>query len=165
MQRAFSVLSNNVKRIRFEEDQHPLQILGILRSSSFACSLTSARVAERRNLGFANRVRFIFAVRCTANVREAAGADTVGAGTELVAGGGIAGTLAALPTPLGSLTEPLSPRAFAGPGAMPLTPASWAGDLDGAARRARTATIRNTTLPINHPRGQIEASCACLINR
>jgi hypothetical protein len=50
-------------------------------------------------------------------------------------GGGIAGTLAALPMPLGSLTEPFNPRAFAGPGGMPLTPASWAGAIEGAARR------------------------------
>lgn len=42
----------------------------------------------------------------------------------VIAGGGIAGTLAAFPVPLGSLTELLSPRAFAGAGGMPLTPAS-----------------------------------------
>jgi hypothetical protein len=65
-------------------------------------------------------------------------------------GGGIAGTLAALPMPLGSLTEPLSPRAFAGPGGMPLTPASWAGDLDGAARRQTTATLTTATWPMIH---------------
>ena len=65
-------------------------------------------------------------------------------------GGGIAGTLAALPMPLGSLTEPLSPRAFAGPNGMPLTPASWAGDLDGAARRQTTATLATATWPMIH---------------
>ena len=87
----------------------------------------------------------------------------MGGVTGVIAGGGIAGTLAALPMPLGSLTEPLSPRAFAGPGGMPLTPASWAGDLPGAARRPRTATLRNATLPIIHPREKIETSCARLI--
>jgi hypothetical protein len=78
-------------------------------------------------------------------------------GTGLMAGGGIAGTLAALPMPLGSLIEPLSPRAFPGPGGMPLTPASWAGDLDeGAARRPRIATVSNAALPVIHPREKIE---------
>jgi hypothetical protein len=85
--------------------------------------------------------------------------------TGVIAGGGIAGTLAALPMPLGSLTEPLSPRAFAGPGGMPLTPASWAGDLEGAARTARTATARNAALPVIHPREKIETSCAHVIGR
>ena len=77
-------------------------------------------------------------------------------GTGVMAGGGIAGTLAALPMPLGSATEPLSPRAFPGPGGMPLTPASWAGDLEGAATRPRTATASNAALPAIHPREKIE---------
>jgi hypothetical protein len=77
-----------------------------------------------------------------------------------MAGGGIAGTLAALPMPLGSLTEPFNPRAFAGPGAMPLTPASWAGDLEGVARRHRTAMLMTATLPSSRPREKIETDCA-----
>jgi hypothetical protein len=89
----------------------------------------------------------------------------VGTGTGLMAGGGIAGTLAALPMPLGSLIEPLSPRAFPGPGGMPLTPASWAGDLEGTARRPRTATESNTALPVIHPRENIETRRAWLIDR
>jgi hypothetical protein len=40
----------------------------------------------------------------------------------LVLGGGGGGTLAALPMPLGSLTELLTPPALPGPGGMPLTP-------------------------------------------
>src|ERR1700687_5195878 len=79
-------------------------------------------------------------------------------------GGGIAGTFAALPMPLGSLTEPLSPRAFAGPGGMPLTPASWAGDLAGAARSPSSANVRHATLPAIHPREKIETSCGRLIS-
>jgi hypothetical protein len=55
-------------------------------------------------------------------------------------GGGGDGTRAALPMPEGSLTEPLSPRALAGPGGMPLTPASCAGNLAGAARTPTTAS-------------------------
>jgi hypothetical protein len=80
-------------------------------------------------------------------------------------GGGIAGTLAALPMPLGSLTEPLSPRALAGPGGMPLTPASWAGDLSGAARTPSTAMLTNAALTVIHPREKFETSCARLMDR
>jgi hypothetical protein len=89
----------------------------------------------------------------------------VGGVTGVIAGGGIAGTLAALPMPLGSLTEPFNPRAFAGPGGMPLTPASWAGDLAGAARRHKTATARNAPLPVIHLREWIEASSARFMDR
>ena len=87
----------------------------------------------------------------------------MGGVTGAIAGGGIAGTLAALPMPLGSATEPLSPRAFPGPGGMPLTPASWAGDLEGAARRPRTATASNAALPVIHPREKIETRRAWLM--
>jgi hypothetical protein len=80
-------------------------------------------------------------------------------------GDGNAGILAALPMPLGSLTEPLSPRAFAGPGGMPLTPASCAGALDGAATTPRTATISNAALPSIHPLASIETSCARFMGR
>jgi len=85
----------------------------------------------------------------------------VGTGTGVMTGGGIAGTLAALPMPLGSLTEPFNPRAFAGPGGMPLTPASWAGA--GEASSPSTATLMNATLPIIRPRAKIETGCARLI--
>jgi hypothetical protein len=88
----------------------------------------------------------------------------VGGITGVIVGDGIAGTLAALPMPLGSLTEPFSPRAFAGPGGMPLTPASWAGDLPGAARRPSTATLANATRRIIHPREKFETRCARLID-
>jgi len=88
-----------------------------LRSSSLPCSLTVARVAARRDLDAANRVRFhLDGSLHRESFGKAEGGDTAGTGTGLIAGGGIAGTLAALPMPLGSLTEPLSPRAFAGPG-------------------------------------------------
>ena len=87
----------------------------------------------------------------------------MGTGTGVITGGGIAGTLAALPMPLGSLTEPFNPRAFAGPGGMPLTPASWAGALEDAARRQRTATVMKATLPSIHPREKIFTDCARLM--
>jgi hypothetical protein len=86
----------------------------------------------------------------------------VGTGTGLIAGGGIAGTLAALPTPLGSLTEPLRPRAFPGPGGMPLTPASWPCDLEGAATRPSTAMVSNAALPKLNPQRKIEAIWALI---
>lgn len=85
--------------------------------------------------------------------------------TGVIAGGGIAGTLAALPMPLGSPTEPLSPRTFPGPGGMPLTPASCAGDCPGAARRHRTATLTNATWPVIHRRENIEKGCARFMDR
>ena len=81
----------------------------------------------------------------------------------LIAGGGIAGTRAALPMPLGSLTEPLRPRAFPGPGAMPLTPASWPGDLE--AIRQSSAAHNNDALAIEHRQPIIETSGAVLFNR
>ena len=83
----------------------------------------------------------------------------------LIAGGGIAGTLAALPMPLGSFTEPLGPRAFAGPGGMPLTPASWPNDADGAARRQSRTRVGSAALPKLDARRKIETSCASLIDR
>jgi hypothetical protein len=148
-----------------ERIQHPLQILVILWSSSLSRSLTVARAAVRPDLDAANRVRLILAVRCTGDVRYvAAGPDRVGTGTGLIAGDGIAGTLAALPMPLGSLTEPLSPRAFPGPGAMPLTPASWAGALPGVARKPSTTTLMNAARPIVHPREKIETDCVRFID-
>jgi hypothetical protein len=44
-------------------------MLGILPLSSVPCSLTAAREPERRNLDAANRVRLIFAARCTGSGR------------------------------------------------------------------------------------------------
>jgi hypothetical protein len=107
----------------------------------------------------------IFTAAPTGNVDVATGADRLGTGTGLITGCGSAGTLAALPTPLGSLIEPLSPRAFAGPGGMPLTPASWAGDLPGAAKSISTAIPTHAARPIVHPRESIEADCVRHIGR
>ncbi len=50
-------------------DQHPLQMLVILWSSSLSFSLTAARAAERRDPDAADRVRLILTDRCTGNVR------------------------------------------------------------------------------------------------
>jgi len=79
--------------------------------------------------------------------------DTIGAaegtaGTAMLGGGGA--ILAALPMPLGSLTELLRPLALPGPRGMPLTPASWA--RAGAARlaantKAKRTDFKRTDLP------------------
>src|SRR5713101_8416275 len=97
-------------------------------SIRLTCALTAARTAVRPDPDPAYLVRLILTMAGTGPVRVTTGDDRLGTGTGLRSGCGSAGTLAALPMPLGSLTEPFSPRAFAGPGGMPLTPASWAGD-------------------------------------
>ena len=76
--------------------------------------------------------------------------------TGVIVGCGSAGILAALPMPLGSRIEPLSPLTLAGPGGMPLTPASCAGDLAGEARRQRIAMPTNIDRPVIHRQEKIE---------
>jgi hypothetical protein len=68
------------------------------------------------------------------------------AGTAMLGGGG-AGILAALPIPLGSLTELLRPPALPGPRGMPLTPASCARVGAGAARQPANASAKTHDLP------------------
>jgi hypothetical protein len=116
-------------------------------------------------LTVAYRVRLILSARCTGEVRKDVDGDTVGGIAGLMAGGGIAGARAALPMPLGSLSEPFNPRALAGPGGMPLTPASWAGDLAGAARTPSTITASTAARPTIHPRDNFETGCACFMDR
>jgi hypothetical protein len=141
-----------------------------LRSISLSCSLTAARAAAPRNLGAANRVRRVrIGLRTTGNPPFATGGDTLDGTTGAMAGDagggteGIGCTLEALLLPLGLLIEPLSPRAFAGPGGMPLTPASWAGALESAASRPRIAALANVILAITPPQERIEPRCARLI--
>jgi hypothetical protein len=143
----------------------------------------AARAAARCGLDSEARVRLVLATRGVPDDPVTAGPDgalgltgliagggvvegtgRAGGVIGLIVGGGIAGTLAALPMPLGSLTEPLNPRAFAGPGGMPLTPASWPGALAGTATTLTTATLSNATLPSIHPRKKIETSCARLMD-
>jgi hypothetical protein len=88
----------------------------------------AARCALCRACGDANRVRRFVARTRTELWRSTgrvvlSGAMVVGV-AGLIEGCGSDGILAALPTPLGSLIEPLRPFTFPGPGAMPLTPAS-----------------------------------------
>jgi hypothetical protein len=130
------------------------------RSSCLSCALMVVSVAARLDPdSLANRVRLTLTMDGTAVGRVTTGEAMLGTGTGLRSGYGSAGTLAALPIPLGSLTEPLSPRALAGPGGMPLTPASCAGDLATRAKRAMTATIGN----VRRLHEKIEGSCGWLI--
>jgi hypothetical protein len=62
-------------------------------------------------------------------------------------GGGDGGILAALPTPLGSLTELLRPPALPGPRGIPLTPASCAKDGTDADKQPANAKAKNDDLP------------------
>jgi hypothetical protein len=138
-------------------------MLGIPPLSSLSRSVIVARAAGRRNLDAANRVRFTFTARCTGSGRYAVEGDTVVGATGVIIGGGIAGTLAALPIPLGSLTEPLRPFTLPGPGGMPLTPASWAGDLAGAATRHSSARPAKANLTVIQQPERIGTGCARLI--
>jgi hypothetical protein len=136
------------------------------RSIGRPCDLTAARGAARRDLVVvvACRVRGILTTRCTGDGREdESGADTLGGTTGAMAGGGGEGTRAALPMPEGSLREPLGPRAFAGPGGMPLTPASCARDIEGRARAHSSAAVTTAVLPLRHDRERHKTSCARVI--
>jgi hypothetical protein len=75
---------------------------------------------------------------------ETDGASDGTAGTAMLGGGG-AGILAALPMPLGSLTELLRPPALPGPRGIPLTPASCA--KHGAARQPANSKAKKHDLP------------------
>jgi hypothetical protein len=83
------------------------------------------------------------------------------AGTAMLGGGG-AGILAALPMPLGSLTELLRPPALPGPRGMPLTPASCAKDGADAAIQPANARAKKHDLPtIDHASPRNRQSTCC----
>jgi len=132
-------------------------MLGTPRSIGWPRSRTAVRAAARRSRGVATRVRLNLTTRCAVNGRED---ESGGGNTGVMDGCGSVGILAALPMPEGSLIEPFSPRAFAGPGGMPLTPASCAGDRDGAATRHSSASAANTAGPGIRRLEKIETSCA-----
>src|ERR1700759_4240380 len=80
---------------------------------------------------------------------ETDGAADGTTGTAMLGGGG-GGIRAALPMPLGSLTELLRPPALPGPRGMPLTPASCASEGAGA-RQTANANAKTHDLPdIDH---------------
>jgi hypothetical protein len=121
-------------------------------SSSFSRA-REARADERRNsrrdARASCRVAFLTIGAGLEDRRlETGGAADGTTGTAMLGGGG-AGILAALPTPLGSLTELLRPPALPGPRGMPLTPASCA--KLGAARQLTNANAKTHDLPnIDH---------------
>jgi hypothetical protein len=81
---------------------------------------------------------------------ETDGATDGTAGTAMLGGGGD-GILAALPMPLGSLTELLRPPMLPGPRGIPLTPASCAKHGAAAARQPANARAKKHDLPnIDH---------------
>ena len=108
------------------------------------------RRSSRRDARTSCRVALLTIGADRENTRlETDGADGT-AGTAMLGGGG-AGILAALPMPLGSLTELLRPPALPGPRGMPLTPASCARIGAGAARQFTNANAKNHDLPnIDH---------------
>jgi hypothetical protein len=119
-------------------------------SSSFSrpCEV---RADERRNSRRAARASCRVARRTTGpgledRRLESAGAADGTVGTAMLGGGG-AGILAALPMPLGSLTELLRPPALPGPRGMPLTPASCASEGAAAARQTANANAKTHDLP------------------
>jgi hypothetical protein len=122
-------------------------------SSSFS-RVRDARVDERRNSRRDARASCRVALLTTGADLEDRRLETGGAadgttGTAMLGGGG-AGILAALPMPLGSLTELLRPPALPGPRGMPLTPASCAR-VGTSARQLTNANAKTHDLPnIDH---------------
>jgi hypothetical protein len=93
------------------------------------------------------------------DARLETGATDGTAGTAMLGGGGD-GILAALPMPLGSLTELLRPPALPGPRGIPLTPASCAKHGAGAARQPANAKAKKHDLPNIDPPPVSSASMA-----
>jgi hypothetical protein len=93
---------------------------------------------------------------------ETGGTKDGTAGTAVLGSGG-GGILAALPMPLGSLTELLRPPTLPGPRGIPLTPASpapCAKDGAGAARQPANAKAKKHDLPNIDHASRINASIA-----
>ena len=136
--------------------------------SSSLSWVRSARADERRNsrrdTGALCRLALLNVGAGLDDTRLETGGATDGtAGTAMLGGGG-AGIRAALPTPLGSLTELLRPPALPGPRGIPLTPASpapWAKHGAGAARQPANARAKKHDLPnIDHASHVERGRCA-----
>jgi hypothetical protein len=123
-------------------------------SSSFSRA-RDVRTEERRNSRRDARASWRFALRTIGtgleDVRLAIGAAADGTAGTAVLGGGGGAIRAALPMPLGSLTELLRPPTLPGPRGIPLTPASCAKAGPGAARQIANANAKPADLPnIDH---------------
>jgi hypothetical protein len=118
--------------------------------SSSLSSLRMARAERRKSRRAAGALCRIALFTAGAGLDdrrlETDGASDGTAGTAMLGGGG-AGLLAALPMPLGSLPELLSPPALPGPRGIPLTPASCAMHGAGAAREPASARAKKHDLP------------------
>jgi hypothetical protein len=124
-------------------------------SSSLSRVRIVARAEERRNFWRDAAALCRYALLTTGvdldDTRLETGGATDGTvGTAMLGAGG-GGILAALPMPLGSLTELLRPPALPGPRGMPLTPASCAKDGVDAAIQPVNAKAKKHDLPnIDH---------------
>jgi hypothetical protein len=112
-------------------------------SSSLSCVRVVARADERRDPrrdkdALCRSALLTIGVDLGDRRLETVGTADGAAGTAMLGGGG-GGILAALPTPLGSLTELLRPPTLPGPRGMPLTPASCAKDGTSASKKPATA--------------------------
>jgi hypothetical protein len=123
-------------------------------SSSFS-RVREARADERRNSrrdasAFCRFALLTIGAGLEDRRLETGGAADGTTGTAMLGGGG-GGILAALPMPLGSLTELLRPPALPGPRGIPLTPASCARIGAGPARQIANASAKTHDLPnIDH---------------
>jgi hypothetical protein len=123
--------------------------------SSIFSRLRDVRAEERRNSRRDARASCRLTLRTIGAGLEDTRLETDGAsdgtaGTAMLGGGG-AGILAALPMPLGSLSELLRPPALPGPRGIPLTPASCAKHGADAARQPANAKANQHDLPnIDH---------------
>jgi hypothetical protein len=115
------------------------------------CARTVARVAERRNSRRDAGCRIVrLNIGVAGDDTRLAGATDGTVGTARLGGAGGA-IRAALPTPLGSLTELLRPPALPGPRGIPLTPASCAKHDAEAASQPAKARTKNCDVPdIDH---------------
>jgi hypothetical protein len=138
----------------------------MLNFESSRLSSGEREVDERRPSRRDARASCRVALRTTGDGLDDTRLETDGAadgtvGTAMLGGGG-AGTLAALPMPLGSLTELLRPPMLPGPRGIPLTPASCARDGAGAARQLTNATAKTADLPnIDHASCYPTKGAAC----
>src|SRR5882672_4034201 len=116
----------------------------IVRSIELSRARVAAREDERRDSRREDAGRrFTFVTTADLGPRrlETAGAEGT-TGTARLGGGG-GRILAALPMPLGSLSELFRPPALPGPLGIPLTPASCAKDAIGAATMTKHAKATN----------------------
>ena len=130
--------------------QHPLQMLSV--GSISLCRRRTVSWEDKRRSSRRDKVAVRPFTRATIRValgegrlEITGGADgTTGADMFGEGGGGI---LAALPMPLGSLIELLTPPALPGPCGTPLTPASCASKLIGALKPAANTSAKKADLP------------------